>query len=78
MMIILTAAALAATQPAPAPQTPAAHPAGQHAGHSGHGQAPQAQGCSCCNHGASAQGCACCAQHRQQPQPQPGGHDGHQ
>lgn len=76
-MIILTAAALAAAQPAPAPQAPAGEPAG-HAGHMAHsqvqhGQMQHGQNCPCCNHGGSNQGDDCCAGMRQQHR----GHDEH-
>ncbi|WP_395611650.1 hypothetical protein [Allosphingosinicella sp.] len=65
MMIILTAAALAAAQPAPAPQAPAGPMAG-HAEHAAHGQMQHGQNCPCCEHSGSAQGHDCCdhAQHR--------------
>jgi hypothetical protein len=57
MMIILTAAALAAAQPAPAPQAPVGQPAGQHAGH---GQMQHGQNCPCCDHSGSTPGRDCC------------------
>ena len=71
-MIILTAAALAAAQPAPAPQAPAGAPAG-HAGHAApgadhaaHGRMQHGQNCPCCDHSGSATDRDCCEhmQHR--------------
>lgn len=53
-MIILTAAALAAAQPVPAPQAPAGQPAGHGAGHQSHGQAQPGAHCPCCDHGRGA------------------------
>ena len=73
-MIILTAAALAAAQPAPAPQAPTAPPAGAHADHAGHGGMQHGQNCPCCEHDGAASGRDCCAEHRQQ---QNRGHDEH-
>jgi hypothetical protein len=70
MMMILTAAALAAAQPAPTPQAPA----GPSAGHAMHGQMQQGQmqhvrDCPCCEHeGANAEG-DCCDHMQQRNQP---------
>ena len=67
-MIILTAAAIAAAQPAPAPQAPMApmaHPAGQHAGHGPHAPGQQAHNCPCCAQHGSTQDRDGCAGHRQ-------------
>ena len=65
-MIILTAAALAAAQPAPAPRAPAAPTAGHHADHAAHGQMQHGENCPCCDHGGSHRDPDCCdrAQHR--------------
>jgi copper resistance protein B len=73
-MIILTAAALAAAQPAPAPQAPAGPPAG-HADHATHGQMQHGQmqhgqmqhgqNCPCCDHDGGNAGRDCC-EHMQQ------------
>jgi hypothetical protein len=65
MMIILTAAAIAAAQPAPAPQAPAGPPAGHGAGHAGHGQMQHGENCPCCDHGGSSPDRDCCAEHAQ-------------
>jgi hypothetical protein len=68
MMIILTAAAIAAAQPAPASQAPAGPPAGHgagHAGHAGHGQMQHGENCPCCDHGGSSPDRDCCAEHAQ-------------
>ena len=46
-MIILTAAAIAAAQPAPAPQAQVAPPAGRHAGPRSHAQGQHAPDCPC-------------------------------
>ena len=64
-MIILTAAAIAAAQPAPAPQAQVAPPAGQHAGHGSHAQGQQAHDCPCCAQHGSTQDRDGCAGHRQ-------------
>ena len=69
MMMILTAAALAAAQPAPAPTAPAGPPAG-HADHAAHGQMQHGQmqhgqNCPCCDHSGSTTGRDCC-EHMQQ------------
>ena len=73
-MIILTAAALAAAQPAPAPQAPAGTPAQQGARHEGHGQSPQrGETCPCCDHSEGADRARdCCADRAPRS-----GHDGH-
>ena len=73
-MIILTAAALAAAQPAPSPQAPAAPPAshGDHASHGQmqHGQMQHGDNCPCCAHSASRSGGDDCCDHmRQRNQP---------
>ena len=70
-MIILTAAALAAAQPAPAPQaqpgTPAAHAGHMAEGgdHAAHGRMQHGQNCPCCEHGGSGGERDCC-EHMQQ------------
>lgn len=65
-MIILTAAALAAAQPAPAPQAPAGQPASHGADHAAHGQMQHGVNCPCCDHGGQNHDRDCCdhAQHR--------------
>lgn len=71
-MIILTAAVLAAAQPAPAPAAPAGTPA-THRDHAAHGQMRHGENCPCCDHNGSNQGDDCCAEMRQQHR----GHDEH-
>ena len=64
-MIILTAAALAAGQPAPAPLVPAGPSAG-HADHAMHGQMQHGRDCPCCEHEGANAGGDCC-DHMQRP-----------
>jgi len=70
-MIILTAAALAAAQPAPAPQAQPGPPAGhadhatRGAGHAAHGRMQHGQNCPCCDHSGSGSDRDCC-DHMQQ------------
>ncbi len=70
-MIILTAAALAAAQPAPAPQAQAGPPA-NHAGHmaqgadhAAHGRMQHGQNCPCCDHSGANGGRDCCDEMQQ-------------
>ena len=62
-MIILTAAALAAAQPVPAPPAQAGQPAGQHADHAGHSQMQHGANCPCCDHEGATPDRDCCAEH---------------
>ena len=72
MMIILTAAALAAAQPASAPQAPAGQPASHGAEHAAHGRMQHGQDCPCCDHDGADADRDCCAHMQQRDQ-----HDRH-